>query len=230
MKAILKIICASVSVLIIIGVLIYNYYVYYDPFFFLKGSVKIENLNCSRDQDNDGINDLDDILEGARQEVINETKYQSTYCKGGYPPASEGVCTDVIWRGLKNAGYDLKAEMDKDIAANLKDYSAGVIKPDPNIDFRRVKNQFVFFKKYATSLTTEVIPYNKANLAQWQRGDIIVLKKSEHVGIISDVRRKDGVPYVVHNTPPNARESDSLYRWHKQGRIIGHFRYPAEIE
>jgi uncharacterized protein YijF (DUF1287 family) len=94
----------GVIAIIIIGVLAYNYYFCYDPFYFLKGSVKIDSLNCSSDKDNDGINDLDDILAGARQEVINKTKYQSTYCKGGYPPESEGVCTDVIWRGLKNAG------------------------------------------------------------------------------------------------------------------------------
>ena len=37
------------------------------------------------------------------------------YYSGGYPPDSEGVCTDVIWRALKNAGYSLKDMVDADM-------------------------------------------------------------------------------------------------------------------
>jgi uncharacterized protein YijF (DUF1287 family) len=88
---------------------------------------------------------MEDIVLGARREVLNQTKYKSNYYEGGYPPRTEGVCTDVIWRALKTAGYDLKANMEKDILESTKDYSNGVVVPDSNIDFRRVKNQYVFF-------------------------------------------------------------------------------------
>lgn len=207
----------------------YNKIVYLDAFFFLKGKVTVEKIVCEGDMDGDGISDMDDIVQGARKEVLNRTKYQSTYYEGGYPPEWEGVCTDVIWRALKNAGYDLKSNMDRDILDNTEDYKNGVKIPDPNIDFRRVKNQIVFFEKYAESLTWEVKPYDKKNLYQWQPGDIVVLNRSDHVAIVSDKRRKDGVPYIIHNASTVAVEEENiLLKWSKSGRIIGHFRFPEE--
>lgn len=221
-------IASIVLTLGVVALLCYCHFVFQDAFFFFKGEVIIDKLICESDLDNDGISDMDDIIQGARLEIFNHTKYQSNYYEGGYPPEIEGVCTDVIWRALKNTGYDLKANMDKDILENPEDYSNGVIVPDPNIDFRRVKNQLVFFKRYATSLTTEVKPYNKKNLYQWQPGDIVVLKKSDHVAIVSDKRRKDGVPYVLHNASTYAKEENLLLKWSKDGRIIGHYRFPIQ--
>lgn len=225
-----KIIIASIVLTLgFIALLSYNKIVYLDAFFFLKGKVTVEKIVCNGDMDMDGISDMDDIVEGARKEVMNLTKYQSTYYEGGYPPEWEGVCTDVIWRALKTAGYDLKRNMDKDILQRTEDYVNGVKIPDPNIDFRRVKNQLVFFEKYAESLTREVKPYDKKNLYQWQPGDIVVLNKTEHVAIVSDKRRKDGVPYIIHNASTVAVEEENiLVKWSKSGRIIGHFRFPKE--
>jgi len=221
------VIASIVLTLGIVALLCYNYFVFQDAFFFLKGEVTIDKVICEGDLDNDGISDMEDIVQGARLEIFNHTKYKSTYYEGGgYPPQYEGVCTDVVWRALKNAGYDLKTNMDKDILENTKDYSNGVVVPDSNIDFRRVKNQVVFFKKYATSLTTVVKPYNKLNLYEWQAGDIVVLSNSEHVAIISDKRRKDGVPYILHNASTYAMEENQLMRWNRDGRIIGHYRFP----
>lgn len=210
----------------LVGVLLFSQFVYQDAFFFLKREVRIDPVVCQSDRDSDGINDMLDIVLGARSEVDNRTVYKSTYYKGGFPPDSEGVCTDVVWRALKNAGYDLKQSMDDDIAEKKVDYMLGIVIPDPNIDFRRVKNQFVFFRKYATSLTTEVKPFNKRNLYQWQAGDIVVLKNSDHVAIVSDRRGKNGVPYIIHNSSTFAMEENLLLKWSRKGRIIGHFRYP----
>lgn len=221
----LYIILVTSIIIIFAAVLGINEFLYQDPFYFIKPGVEVPKLVINNDKDKDGIYDLEDIVVGARKEAENKTTYKSAYYIGGYPPISEGVCTDVVIRALKNAGYDLKYEMDKDIKNNTKDYSGAVIKPDPNIDFRRVKNQIVFFKKNAINLTQEVIPYNIKNLSEWQGGDIVVLKDSDHVAIISDKRRKDGVPYVIHNSYPSAKENDRLRKWYLEKRIIGHFRY-----
>lgn len=204
----------------------YNHYFNGDAFYFLKGTTQIDTVSCTTDKDNDGVVDADDIAEGARKEVLNRTEYKSVYYNGGYPPDSEGVCTDVVWRALKNAGFDLKTLMDADIKGNTKDYPGVVGAPDPNIDFRRVKNQYAFFKKYATSLTLEVVPYDKSNLTEWQRGDIVVIRDTEHIAIVSDKRKKDGVPYILHNASTYAKEEDRLLRWSQGHKIIGHFRYP----
>lgn len=212
-----------VSIMIIIlGV---NYFLYGDTIYFLKPNLntRINRIIVESDIDNDGLYDLEDIVEGARNEVKNRTKYKSAYYDGGYPPEDEGVCTDVIWRAFQNAGYCIKEAIDKDIKEHIDDYSKIEI-PDPNIDFRRVGNLYVFLQKYMEELTVDVIPYDIDNLEQWQGGDVIVLQNPSHIAIISDYRRKDGLPYIIHNAGLYAKEEDKLLNWHNRDRIIGHFR------
>ena len=54
------------------------------------------------DINKNGKSDLQDIVLGARAEVNNKTEYKDAYYSGGYPPDSEGVCADVVWRALVN--------------------------------------------------------------------------------------------------------------------------------
>jgi uncharacterized protein YijF (DUF1287 family) len=186
----------------------------------------VEKMEFAHDQDGDGLNDLDDILEGARKDADRKPRYQSAYYAGGYPPDDEGVCTDVIWRALANAGYSLKDMVDQDIQNHTSDYPRVGGRPDPNIDFRRVPNLTVFFSKNAASLTIEVIPGDAENLREWQRGDIVVFDRPlPHIGIISDQRRHDGVPYLIHNAGPYTREEDALLSWPTP--ITHHFRFPS---
>ena len=193
-----------------------------------KCAYDIPRLVTDHDEDNDGIKDLADILEGARKDAANKPVYRDAYYTGGYPPDSEGVCTDVIWRAFKNAGYNLKALVDQDIRKNIKAYPRVRSKPDPNIDFRRVANLVVFFRRHATILTTDLIPDNVANLKVWQGGDIVAFGKPlEHIGIVSDIRRRDGVPYMIHNCSPYTVEADAILSWHQYcAKIVGHYRWP----
>jgi uncharacterized protein len=213
-----------VLMILVLGMGAFYGYFYQDPLYIIRPGVKIQRLKVESDYDGDGIDDLTDIVKGARMEIKNKTTYKSAYYAGGYPPEDEGVCTDVVWRALKNAGIILKDAMDEDIKKAHDQYSW--IKPiDPNIDFRRVPNQHTYFMRNAVSLTTEVIPYDIENLSQWQPGDIVTLKDGGHVAIISDKRRKDGVPYIIHNASTVPKEQNLLGRWYEEGRIIGHFRY-----
>ncbi|WP_072984982.1 DUF1287 domain-containing protein [Clostridium cavendishii] len=185
--------------------------------------VKVKDESSKKDNNKNGIADTIDIVEGARKEVKNKTVYKDAYYEGGYPKEGEGVCTDVIWRGLKEAGINLKDEMDKDIRNNLKEYKRVKEKVDPNIDFRRVANQDIFFQRHLESITTEIKAMDKDNLKLWHPGDIVVFTEGyEHVGIISDKRDFDGVPFVIHNTPPHAKEVKLT--WFKSP-IHGHYRW-----
>ena len=187
--------------------------------------IQIPSISCPSDQDNDSVDDLKDIVNGARAEVMRKPQYRSAYYQGGFPPDTEGVCTDVVWRAMRDAGYDLKALVDKDIRENLSRYPRVAGKPDPNIDFRRVPNLIVFFRKYAVELTKEIKPGDVDNLYQWQAGDIVTFDyPHEHIAIVSDKRRKDGVPYILHNAGPVASETNQLQSWPSQ--ITGHFRFP----
>ena len=158
---------------------------------------KIEVLKSKKDEDGDGIDDYTDIL---------------------YPPDEEGVCTDVIWRSLKNAGYSLKEMVDEDIKNNVEKYTRVNGKPDPNIDFRRVPNLKVYFERNQISLTTDL---NK--IEEWQPGDIVVFGKS-HIGVISDKRNKKGVPFLLHNGGQPIREENILEAYNNFEKISGHYR------
>ena len=169
--------------------------------------INIPDTYSTVDRNQNGIADPLDIVYAARVEVENRTKYESNYYSGGFPPDDEGVCTDVIWRGLQGINIDLKSLMDADIASYTDLYPRVGGNPDPNIDFRRVPNQYVYFERNLETLTTELNPYDMENLQQWQPGDIVVfLDGFHHVGIISERRSRNGIPYIIHNTPPFAAE------------------------
>lgn len=192
---------------------------------FLRPPLEVDKVVLDHDQDADGVKDLADIVAGARAYVADRPRYRSAYYAGGYPPEGEGVCTDVIWKALQAAGYDLKKALDEDIKAHPADYPRVGGKPDPNIDFRRVQNLAVFFQKYGVTLTEKVVPWDKENLKEWQGGDIVVFGRSlDHIGIVSDRRRADGVPYLIHNAGPWGTEDDSLTTWPTGIRY--HLRFP----
>ncbi len=177
----------------------------------------IKTVESQVDFDGDGIDDYRDIMLGARKDAENRPKYKSEYYNDAYPPDNIGVCTDVVWRAFKNAGYDLRAMVSKDIEENTKDYPNVEI-PDSNIDFRRVKNLRVFFDKYATVLTTDT-----EKIEQWQPGDIVIFNNNKHIGIVSDKRNRDGKVYIIHNGGQPNREEDYLSR----STVVAHYRFDA---
>ena len=166
------------------------------------------------DQDKDGIDDQTDILQGARNYIATKPIYESRYYAGGYPDDGYGVCTDVVAFALRDAGYDLRDLVLEDVKNHSEGYSIDV--PDANIDYRRVRNLKVYFDRHALSLTTDL-----SQIDQWQGGDIVVF--SNHIGIVSDVRNRHGIPYVIHHSSrfQTAYEQDIL---EKRDDIIGHYR------
>ena len=177
----------------------------------------IETVKSSVDFNQNGVDDYTDILLGARKDAQNHPRYDGKYIDGGYPPDNIGVCTDVVWRGFKNAGYSLKDMVDRDIENRREAYSR-IDKPDTNIDFRRVKNLNIFFKEYAISLTTDI-----TQIAEWQPGDIVIFNNQAHIGIVSDKRNRDGMPYIIHNGGQPNREEDYLTR----STVVAHYRFDA---
>ncbi len=174
----------------------------------------IEAYVSGHDQDGDGVDDQTDILAAAKAYVATKPFYKSKYYDSGYPDDGYGVCTDVVAFALRDAGYDLQALMHADISANTVGYD--IMEPDPKIDFRRVRNQIVYFGRTAQRLTLDPM-----EIDQWQGGDIVVWHG--HVGIISDARNHKGVAFVIHNGRPGqpSYEEDILTI---HGEIIGHFR------
>ncbi len=175
---------------------------------------QIETYVSNSDADGDGIDDRSDILESAIKYIETKPKYKSKYYISGYPNDGYGVCTDVVANALLGAGYDLMTLVADDIATNPNDYD--ILEPDRNIDFRRVKNLKVFFRNHAISLTLDV-----NDIEEWLGGDIVIFK--QHIGIVSDRRNKNGIPYVIHHNDPMQKsyEEDIL---EKRSDIVGHYR------
>jgi|GEM_PF-305200 len=193
--------------------------------YYLGPKCEVPQIVSQQDQNQNGIPDALDIVRGARQEVERGTVYDGSYFAGGYPPEGKGACTDVIWRAFKAAGYDLKKMVDEDIKSAPEAYGATGRHPDPAIDFRRVSNLLVFFKRHGQELGTEIIPADVTNLINWQPGDIVVFGLPlEHIGIISDKRERDGVPQMIHNAGPRASE-DNYYLLNWSSPRTYHFRF-----
>ncbi len=173
----------------------------------------ITELKSECDADRDGIDDYTDIMLGARAFVEQKPLYKSEYYKDAYPPAGIGVCTDVVWYAFREAGYDLRAMVDADIAARRDAYPS-IEEPDTNIDFRRVVNLRVFFEQNAEKLTTGTV-----DPSAWQAGDIVIY--DHHIAVCSDKRNRQGLPYIIHHGGQPIYEEDALTR----SEILGHYRW-----
>lgn len=159
------------------------------------------------------------IVEGALIQAREGAAYTTGYFRIPYPNGDlargKGVCTDVVVRALRHAGYDLQRLIHEDMRANFATYPRREARPDPNIDHRRCPNQAWFFRRHGRTLpTTE----------DWRPGDVVYWKLDgglDHTGVLSNRLNAKGLPYVVHNLGRCAEE-DVLARW----RIVGHYRYP----
>lgn len=168
------------------------------------------------------------IVESARDQLTWNTSYYNPYVKLSYPmgdlPKDKGVCTDVVVRSLRAAGYDLQKLIYEDMKKAWGEYPRykGLSKPDPNIDHRRVPNQMRFFKRHGQELTVD---FSKKD--QWKPGDFVTWKLTpsnlDHIGVLSDRLNNKGLPLVIHNMSTTLEE-DVLESW----KVTGHFRFPAE--
>jgi uncharacterized protein len=170
----------------------------------LKTSVTIVPKVTPNDKDKDGIPDQVDILMGAIKLTHNKSDYDPAYFNmkypNGDPPAGKGVCTDVLIRAMRNAGYDLQSLIHEDIVKNRALYK-GIKKPDWKIDHRRVRNVIIYFKRFFKLLDKGVTMSNRKT---YMPGDVVFLdtlprKGPDHMGVVADELGKNGYPIIINN-------------------------------
>lgn len=211
------VIAAAAIVLTVVIVAVLRYFHLLPQKTYSADAFGIETVTSSVDYNGNGVDDYTDILLGAKADAKKHPKYDGAYWDGGYPPENVGVCTDVVWRAFRNAGYSLRDMVDADIAGNREAYPE-IEEPDSNIDFRRVRNLRIFFERHAISLTLDI-----NEIGEWQPGDIVIFNGDKHIGIVSDLRNRSGRPYIIHNGGQPRREEDYLGR----GIVTGHYRFDA---
>jgi hypothetical protein len=157
------------------------------------------------DRDDDGLPDPLDVLLGATKTALNADAYTEGYVSMSYPggdvPRTEGVCTDVVVRALRNAGLDLQRALHEDIARAPRAYPMIKGKGDPSIDQRRVATILPYFKRHLEAHT----PAQDDPDDPYRPGDVVFMDTfpsrpgPDHIGILSNHVDDQGLPLVINN-------------------------------
>lgn len=161
------------------------------------------------------------IMVAAKGYINSGLKYDDQYYAGGYPPEKIGVCTDVVWKGLKGLDVTLKDLVDQDIADSLTAYSGVISSADSNIDFRLVPVLRQYFDRHCVKLSND-----PSNLLDWQPGDFVVFE-DKHVAVVSSLHNGLGYSYVIQHGKDPAGDEDRLLT--DDLTITGHYRWGQTI-
>jgi uncharacterized protein YijF (DUF1287 family)/L,D-peptidoglycan transpeptidase YkuD (ErfK/YbiS/YcfS/YnhG family) len=162
------------------------------------------------DRDADGLVDVLDVLAGAKKVALNAARYHSAYRALPYPegdvPRTEGVCSDVVVRALRNAGFDLQRLLHEDVKAHPTRYPE-ISTPDPNIDHRRVKNLLRWFTRH-----WDALPNLETGAGVWLPADVLFFDtlhgpEPDHIGIVTDEVGQSGLPLIINNWTDGTREA-----------------------
>jgi len=168
-----------------------------------------------------------DIAASARKQIGVTVHYDPAYLRLDYPGGDvaieRGVCTDVVIRALRDAGWgDLQQRVHEDMRTHFADYPQhwGLSRPDKNIDHRRVPNLRRYFQRHEISLTPG------RDGADYLPGDLVTSLlpgNLPHIMIVSDRRTAADVPLVIHNIGRGTREENALFSF----PLTGHYRLRA---
>lgn len=156
------------------------------------------------DLDDDGVPDPLDVLLGAKKAALNADRYDGRYVHIGYPlgdvPREIGVCTDVIVRSFRNAGYDLQQLVHEDVERTRARYPM-INRPNADIDHRRVKSLLPYFQRNMLARSVALAD----PLDPLRAGDVIFMDTfptrpgTEHVGVLAETLNANGQPLVINN-------------------------------
>jgi uncharacterized protein YijF (DUF1287 family) len=183
---------------------------------------------CSNADVNAGRQDfLQQFVAAAIERTHHTVRYLADYVKIPYPggdvPAGTGVCSDEVIRAYRAVGVDLQREVHEDMEQSFSSYPHPIkwlaLRPDANIDHRRVPNLMVFFSRKGENLplTHRAEDYAPGELITWDIGGNV-----PHIGIVVDQRSPSSGRYmIVHNVGQGPKMEDVLFAW----KITGHYRY-----
>lgn len=173
----------------------------------------------------------------AEGQVARGVKLSTRYHPMGYPwgdlPAHLGASPELIIRCMRDVGLDLQQLIHIDRVRHARRYPLHLwssTRPDRAIDHRRLANLHTFIKTFSEARPIMADTWEKR--AAYLPGDIVfwtTAGRGDHpglVGIVSDRRDAEAVPFVVTLLPEDRRMSDHhrLVDW----PVTGHYRIDAE--
>lgn len=163
----------------------------------------------------------DSAVSLTKQSVVYDPAYTAIAYPNGDVPADKGVCTDVIIRTYRKLGIDLQKEVHEDMKANFAKYPKnwGLVRPDKNIDHRRVPNLMTFFTRHGVvkPITNNPMDYQPGDIVCWNLGGGVT-----HIGLVSGKKLSGNNRYlIVHNIGSGQVLEDVLFSY----KIIGHYQY-----
>jgi hypothetical protein len=170
---------------------------------------------------------LERLVAAAIEQTHHVVRYDPAYVKIPYPggdvPAGTGTCADVVIRAYRAVGVDLQKEVHEDMKRNFSAYPSRLkwlaLRPDANIDHRRVPNLMAFFARKGSTLAIakRAEDYAPGDLVAWDLGGDVT-----HIGIVADRKSEASGRYMlVHNIGQGPKMEDVLFDW----KVIGHYRY-----
>jgi uncharacterized protein YijF (DUF1287 family) len=175
------------------------------------------------------------ILQSVRDQVASGTVYSGAYYKIPYPggdvPKEVGTSADLAVRALRAAGVDLQQAIQESRAAYPERFPLERWRnqePDPSIDHRRIANIDAWMRHTAESLSTSIAIddleiYRPGDFVLWLLGDSGSVPNQ--VGIVTDRKNDEGVPYCATIAPSHGKISDEhlLTEW----IVRSHYRLQA---
>jgi uncharacterized protein len=160
-------------------------------------------------------------LDQTRTSVVYDGSYRRISYPGGDVPAKVGVCTDVVVRAYRAIGIDLQQRVHEDMLRAFGAYPPtwGLLRPDSNIDHRRVPNLQAFFRRQQAErpASTDATDYRAGDVVTWRLPGAL-----PHIGLVTDRHSADGArPLVLHNIGNGPELEDMLFRF----PVTGHYRY-----
>lgn len=170
----------------------------------------------------------------AQKQLGVTTEYNAAYASLPYPdgdvPRKTGACSDVVIRAARDGlGLDLQKLLHEDMTAAFSAYPArqlwNQVRPDPNIDHRRVPNLEAFFKRQGASVWEATgktgggafpKPLAVGDLLTW-RND----KGASHIGLVT---RAGNNPLILHNIGHGAMQH-GLWPMGFRRAAVGHYRW-----
>jgi uncharacterized protein YijF (DUF1287 family) len=167
------------------------------------------------------------LVNAAIERTYHKVTYDGSYRRIGFPygdvPSNTGVCTDVVIRAYRKLGIDLQQRVNEDMWQRFYEYPSfekwGLLKPDSNIDHRRVPNLRSFFSRNGINLpiTHNANDYRPGDIVTWD-----ITPNLPHIGIVTNLVTNDlKRPIIAHNIGKGPQLEDVLFKL----KITGHYRY-----